>query len=154
MLTDVQVFRSKEFPKYVSQGLICWELVDLTPYHPNAPFRITEVVFVPGEKSDIHSKKCYEVMYVVEGTLTIVSGGKEHRLEKNGGSLVIPPDVKHQHFNKENEVLRFVMIHYMASPYPRKEGSVRATETGEQIWFGHRMKLLQNVLEDGPVNID
>lgn len=149
---QVYSYNSSQFPTYVAQGLVMKQLLDLTANHPHVPFEILEVFFPPGESSDIHSKPCYEIMYVVEGTLGLTSGGRNFVAKKYCG-IVIPPGVKHQHKNLGEEMLRFVMIHLATDGYPNPDGAVRTVGKSEVIFFGHRGLNIQSALE-GPVNVD
>lgn len=150
-VAQVSSYKSSDFPTYAAQGLVMKQLLDLTSNHPHVPFEILEVFFPPGESSDVHSKPCYEIMYVIEGTLGLTSGGRQFTAPKYCG-IVIPPGVKHQHHNLGQEMLRFVMIHLAPDGYPNADGAVR-TVGDEVIFFGHRGKNIQDVLT-GQVNVD
>ncbi len=67
-----------------------------------------------------HTRPCQEFIYVIEGSTTIVSCGKEYVLEP-GDAIFIPAGTEHQYTNPSESTLKQV---YIFSP-PGPEAGVR-----------------------------
>ncbi|WP_433722739.1 cupin domain-containing protein [Nocardia sp. CA-129566] len=76
------------------------------------------IAFAPGSSRPPETMEAEEIIYVLEGRTTIISGGKEFTLHA-GDAIYIPPHTEHQHTNPDDtEVLRQL---YIFSP-PGEEG--------------------------------
>lgn len=82
--------------------------------------------FGAGRDVPAHTRPCDEFIYVVEGSTTIKSYGKDFVLS-SGDAIFIPAGTEHQHTNPNDTTLRQVYIFTPAGP----EEAVRAWPIAE-----------------------
>lgn len=74
------------------------------------------VAFEPGQKTTPHTRSVEEVIFVLEGTATIVTN-REYTIPA-GSAILIPPGVEHFHENKAQTELK--QIYLFAPQGPEK----------------------------------
>jgi quercetin dioxygenase-like cupin family protein len=73
------------------------------------------ITFNPGSKTTPHTRDVDEVIYVLEGSATIISSGHRYTFTK-GDSIFIPAGVEHQHLNEGQSQLSQLYIFAPAGP--------------------------------------
>jgi uncharacterized cupin superfamily protein len=84
-------------------------------------FGMNAIVFEPGQRGRIHRHERQEEVYLVlEGELTLLLEGEEHRLER-GGVARVAPTVRRQLVNKHGERLVLLALGG-AEPHEGRDG--------------------------------
>ena len=111
---EIKVITPSSRPTYVGKGRITKVLLE--PKDGIDSFSCTHVVFPPGEESEKHGKReTAEVVYVVDGVLTLIEDNTAHEVPK-GGFAVIPRGTKHIHANRTDNNLEILVFLVPAGP--------------------------------------
>ncbi len=85
----------------------------VTPNETNEQFAVFEVIQAPGSAIPLHSHPAVEWMYVLEGTVQVLTyrDGHAHWLDVTPGeSLVVPTNARHALRNATSETMRLLCM--------------------------------------------
>jgi len=118
-----EVIRGKSLKTYISHG------TDLAPGNKRLRIILDKftcdaknlslgwIAIPPRSRTDDHTRKTEEIIYVLKGTTTIVAQDQEYTLSK-GDAVFIPPGVAHRHENRRTSTLEQLWI--FAPPGPER----------------------------------
>lgn len=122
----MQVVDQNRVPTFAGTGRLTKILVD--PSSGVKALSLVTVTFPPGERSEEHAKPGgHEVVYVVQGTLTLICGTVSHTV-RQGSVAIIAPGERHVHANETTDPVTILVI--LTPPGP-EQGFKRRLKLGE-----------------------